>query len=31
MVGGICYLVMAPEKRLWRVVVVGADVLVRGA
>jgi hypothetical protein len=27
---GSCYSVMAPENMLWRVVVVGADVLVRG-
>jgi hypothetical protein len=25
-----CYSLMAPENMLWRVVVVGADVLVRG-
>jgi hypothetical protein len=26
----MCYSLMAPENMLWRVVVVGADVLVRG-
>jgi hypothetical protein len=29
-VGGNCYSVMAPGNMLWRIMIVGADVLVRG-